>query len=136
MFRLGSVAQGAMLLLAFPTLVPAQGKSRAAKVPASTAAPSPRGTPAVRVFRDSDPRVFREYSRTHGLRVTPLPPGIAKNLARGKPLPPGIAKQALPRTIIAIRPGAGRDVSFLMVGRHAVALRNGVVVDMMTNVFP
>lgn len=25
-----------------------------------------------------------------------LPPGIAKNLARGKPLPPGIAKQQLP----------------------------------------
>jgi hypothetical protein len=25
-----------------------------------------------------------------------LPPGIAKNLARGKPLPPGIAKQYLP----------------------------------------
>ena len=26
----------------------------------------------------------------------PLPPGIAKNLARGKPLPPGIAKRRLP----------------------------------------
>jgi hypothetical protein len=29
-----------------------------------------------------------------------LPPGIAKNLARGKPLPPGIAKQQLPHDLI------------------------------------
>lgn len=28
--------------------------------------------------------------------VEALPPGIRKNLARGKPLPPGIAKKALP----------------------------------------
>lgn len=29
-----------------------------------------------------------------------LPPGIAKNLARGKPLPPGIAKKTLPASMI------------------------------------
>ena len=29
-----------------------------------------------------------------------LPPGIAKNLARGKPLPPGIAKKTLPAAMI------------------------------------
>jgi hypothetical protein len=29
-----------------------------------------------------------------------LPPGIAKNLARGKPLPPGIAKQQLPQDLV------------------------------------
>jgi len=29
-----------------------------------------------------------------------LPPGIAKNLARGKPLPPGIAKQHLPTELV------------------------------------
>ena len=33
-----------------------------------------------------------------------LPPGIAKNLARGKPLPPGIAKQVLPQGLIALLP--------------------------------
>src|SRR5262245_12550800 len=30
----------------------------------------------------------------------PLPPGIAKNVARGKPLPPGIAKKKVPTTIV------------------------------------
>ncbi|TQI79346.1 hypothetical protein FHU10_0577 [Serratia fonticola] len=29
-----------------------------------------------------------------------LPPGIAKNLVRGKPLPPGIAKKTLPASMI------------------------------------
>jgi len=29
-----------------------------------------------------------------------LPPGIAKNLARGKPLPPGIAKKAVPASML------------------------------------
>jgi Ni/Co efflux regulator RcnB len=29
-----------------------------------------------------------------------LPPGIAKNLARGKPLPPGIAKRQLPQDLV------------------------------------
>ena len=33
-----------------------------------------------------------------------LPPGIAKNLQRGKPLPPGIAKQVLPSGLIAQLP--------------------------------
>lgn len=30
----------------------------------------------------------------------PLPPGIVKNLARGKPLPPGIATRSLPRNLL------------------------------------
>lgn len=29
-----------------------------------------------------------------------LPPGIAKNVARGEPLPPGIAKKTLPASMI------------------------------------
>jgi hypothetical protein len=33
-----------------------------------------------------------------------LPPGIAKNLQRGKPLPPGIAKQVLPVGLIDLLP--------------------------------
>ncbi len=33
-----------------------------------------------------------------------LPPGIAKNLDRGKPLPPGISKQVLPQGLIALLP--------------------------------
>jgi len=35
-----------------------------------------------------------------------LPPGIARNLARGKPLPPGIAKDHLPQDLQAQLPPA------------------------------
>lgn len=40
-------------------------------------------------------RVFSENSGHYG-QVDALPPGIRKNLARGKPLPPGIAKKLNP----------------------------------------
>ncbi len=59
------------------------------------------------VFTDSEASIIRAYYRDH---VEPhhrkkkpnkgLPPGIAKNLQRGKRLPPGIAKQALPPGLI------------------------------------
>jgi len=43
--------------------------------------------------------------RTNGRKKPKgLPPGIDKNLARGKPLPPGIAKQVLPQQLIAMLP--------------------------------
>jgi len=40
-------------------------------------------------------RIFTEHSGQYG-QVDALPPGIRKNLARGKPLPPGIAKKLDP----------------------------------------
>ena len=139
MFRIRSVLQGATLLLV-PVLLHAQGKSGVAKGPSVASADrqrqAPHGVAGDQAFRDPDRTVFRDYFHSHGFVVTPLPPGIAKNLARGKPLPPGIAKKAFPRNIIPVRPGAGRDVVFVMVGNHVVAMRNGVVVDVMPNVFP
>lgn len=44
-------------------------------------------------------------SRGHGKgKPKGLPPGIAKNLARGKPLPPGIAKRYLPAGLRSVLP--------------------------------
>jgi hypothetical protein len=78
------------------------------------------GSPAVAadagievVFSNAEVLAIRAYYRDHGAtesRGKPgkgkksLPPGIAKNLARGKPLPPGIAKQALPDGLVAVLP--------------------------------
>lgn len=52
---------------------------------------------------------YREHRTTsrrgHGKgKPKGLPPGIAKNLARGKPLPPGIAKQYLPAGLQSVLP--------------------------------
>lgn len=44
-----------------------------------------------------------------------LPPGIAKNLQRGKPLPPGIAKQHLPSELLIQLPPAGEGLEYVIV---------------------
>ena len=64
-----------------------------------------------------------------------LPPGIAKNVARGKRLPPGIAKRALPGDLLRLGPRVDRDVSFAIVGAVVVALKGGVVIDVLADVF-
>ena len=59
----------------------------------------------------------------------PLPPGIAKNLARGKPLPPGIAKRYPPGAMVGrlpVHPGyewriAGTDLILVQIGTQVVA---------------
>lgn len=48
---------------------------------------------------------FEGNGRSNGRgRGGGLPPGIARNLARGKPLPPGIARQYLPNELIVALP--------------------------------
>ena len=87
------------------------------------------------VFRDSDRATFRDYFVTHKITPQALPPGIAKNVARGKPLPPGIAKRAVPAELLVVGPRVGKDVTFAIVGNVVVATRGGVVIDVLTGVF-
>ena len=87
------------------------------------------------VFRDSDRTTFRDYFATHRISAQALPPGIAKNVARGKPLPPGIAKRAVPGDLVALGPRLGPGVTMLIVGNVVVAVRNDVVIDVLTDVF-
>jgi hypothetical protein len=87
------------------------------------------------VFRDSDHATFRDYFIAHRITAEPLPPGIAKNVARGKPLPPGIAKRVLPAGLLAIGPKVDKDVSLAIVGNVVVATRGGVVIDVLAGVF-
>jgi Ni/Co efflux regulator RcnB len=62
------------------------------------------GTSVGIVFSDDEISIIGAWYRDHGTishkrggkKQKGLPPGIAKNLARGKPLPPGIAKNYLP----------------------------------------
>ena len=65
------------------------------------------------VFSNGEISIIAEWYQDHGASTAHgngkhkpkgLPPGIAKNLARGKPLPPGIAKQVLPQGLIALLP--------------------------------
>jgi len=62
-------------------------------------------------FNHGEIETIRAYYRDHGsndgyghkhgkAKDKGLPPGIAKNMQRGKPLPPGIAKRYLPNDLI------------------------------------
>ncbi len=88
-------------------------------------------------FSDSEIRIIDDYYRRYPAgNVQSLPPGIAKNLARGKPLPPGIAKKYLPndltRLLPAVRPGTNR----LVVGSDILLIEasTGLILDVLNNV--
>lgn len=72
----------------------------------------------------------RGYAMDYGMTgYSSLPPGIRKNLARGKPLPPGIAKKMAPGPMLArlpVHPGyewrvAGTDLILVAIGTAIVA---------------
>ena len=91
---------------------------------------------AVSLFTDSDRTTFRDYFSTHKIVAQSLPPGIAKNVARGKPLPPGIAKKALPADLVrTLGSRAGAGITFSIVGDRVVAVRAGNVIDLLESVF-
>ena len=63
-------------------------------------------------FSDAEVRIITAWYDDHAPKKRGkgkhggLPPGIAKNLARGKSLPPGIAKQHLPQELQRALPAA------------------------------
>jgi hypothetical protein len=80
-------------------------------------------------------RIISEYFADHRHNPQPLPPGIAKNLARGKPLPHGIAKRQLPAVLVAQLPRRS-GVEVAMFGDRIVLLEaSGLVVDVLEGIF-
>lgn len=67
--------------------------------------------------------------------IEALPPGIRKNLARGKPLPPGIAKKALPAQLEGALP-ARDGYQRVQVGLDVflVEVATGIIHDVLMDV--
>ena len=86
-------------------------------------------------FSVRERQIVVEFFATHGQEAEALPPGIARNLERGKRLPPGIAKKQIPSGLEAelpIRPGF--EVSIF--GDRIVLLEaSGLVVDILEGIF-
>ena len=84
---------------------------------------------------DAEIRIIREFYSVDSRKPQSLPPGIAKNLARGKPLPPGIAKKVVPDDLIILlpaRPGA----RWLIAGDVVLLVDAGdLIVDLVRLVF-
>jgi hypothetical protein len=68
--------------------------------------------------------------------LSALPPGIAKNLQRGKPLPPGIAKQVLPSALVNTLPREPEGYERIIVAGKIllVEIATQVIVDVITDV--
>ncbi len=89
-------------------------------------------------FLDGETRTIRRYygSLESGPgKSAGLPPGIAKNLERGKPLPPGIAKKALPQSLVDRLPYRVETRRYV-VGNDVVlvAAATGVILDVLLDV--
>ena len=124
--------------LLIPALLASAGTPALAQRPEKPAkAKGQKDQHAVRVvFVDADRGVFREYYRTHREAVKPLPPGIARNLARGKPLPPGIARTRVPDVVLVRLPWRPPGYTFYLVGDRIVLLDGkGIVADVLDRLF-
>jgi len=95
-------------------------------------------------FSTSESSIIREYYRQYDVARGPgkkkrsgaLPPGIAKNLGRGKPLPPGIAKQLLPGDLTGRLPPVPDGFERVVVGGKIllVEIATQLIHDILTDV--
>ena len=119
-----------LLLALMATSASAQGKGRGK--PAGNAKAS---HVKVQPSSEAEMKIIREFYSADSRKPESLPPGIAKNLARGKPLPPGIAKKQLPDDLIILlpaRPGA----RWLVTGDVVLLVdASDVIVDLIRLVF-
>ncbi len=120
-----ALAVALVSLVVAPRAAAAQGRGKGKRAQSSA-----RGG-----FTTAERDLVVRYYADHPYAAKPLPPGIAKKLARGKPLPPGLAKRALPPELATqLRPRTGFEVS--IVGDRMVLLdAQGLVVDLLVNVF-
>ena len=97
------------------------------------------------VFSDDEIRIIGVWYRDHGSvadkkpdksKRNRLPPGIAKNLARGKSLPPGIAKQYLPDRLRQTLPAPSVGYERIVVDSKIllVEIATGVIHDILVDV--
>lgn len=118
--RLAAPVLAAALLVVLPLAAEGQGRSG-----------DERGNGAavqVEISATMESRVREFYSSRPVAGAESLPPGIRRNLERGKPLPPGIAKKAVPadlRSRVEVRDGfelveVGLDVFLVEVATNIV----------------
>ena len=95
------------------------------------------------VFSSNEATTIRAYysaqnssSTSHGKGRKSLPPGIEKNLARGKALPPGIAKQVLPEGLLTLLPPAPKGYERILISGKVllVEIATQVIHDILEDV--
>jgi len=136
------IALACLFSTAYADPRPPEGKGQAADQWSNQ---SPAQTAANHGATDADqlpgPRIDRATARRLAIDhqlvgQQALPPGIRKNLARGKPLPPGIAKRFPPANFIGQLPEYP-GYEWLMTGSDLVLAEavSGIVADVLMEVF-
>ena len=96
-------------------------------------------------FSDEEVRIIGAWYENHDPKAgrgggknkhKGLPPGIAKNLSRGKPLPPGIAKQQLPDGLVHALPAPPRGYERIIVDGKVllVEIATQVIHDVLSDI--
>ena len=128
------IAIVSLLLVTLSASAEAQGKGKDRGKPASgdvQVSPGKAKGPGT----DIELRIIRDFYSADSRKPKSLPPGIAKNLARGKPLPPGIAKQQVPDDLIVLLP-ARTGTRWLIAGDVVLLVDvSDVIVDLVRLVF-
>jgi hypothetical protein len=144
MMKFSKHIRGLLILLVSTALAtsalanPPEGKGRG-KHNKGEAADSEAVTASSLITAGITVALARQYALDSGVKTggyKPLPPGIKKNLARGKPLPPGIAKRSAPSSMIPRLPRhpgyewqmAGTDLVLVQIG-------TAIVADVLKDVF-
>jgi len=96
------------------------------------------------VFSDTEIHIISAWYRDHdstsrkggGKKQKGLPPGIAKNLARGKSLPPGIARNYLPDALRHVLPEPPHGHERIIVDGNVllVEIATGIIHDVLMDV--
>jgi hypothetical protein len=119
----------ALILAVGATLVPA---SAAAQL--RNARPALTFSGAVTLSVEARSQISAYYS-SHSSAPQALPPGIRKNLQRGKPIPPGLARKSVPgalRSDLAVP--SGYDVVEVGLDVLLVEVATGVIHDILMDV--
>ena len=112
---------------------PGKGHGR----PDAGAPPYAIGAPALAttvVIGSDERRIITDYFRVNPYAVAPLPPGIAKQVARGKPLPPGIAKRFDNRLLGQLPHYDGYEWRQVGTDVVLVTLATGLIYEIISNV--
>jgi Ni/Co efflux regulator RcnB len=93
------------------------------------------GKHEISIIRDYYDSLQREARKEKHAGRSSLPPGIAKNLERGKALPPGIARQSLPADLIGKLPAppAGHERVIVDGKVLLVEVATQVIRDVLTD---
>lgn len=87
---------------------------------------------AVALLSDQDRHTIAGYFQQHPQPTQALPPGIARNVARGKPLPPGIARRGLPNDLTSqLSIPSGYRLESIGTDVVLVSIATGIIADVL-----